>query len=298
MLRSRCTWGHGSLVLAEHYRTDGTIDSEKVHDTIVIDDRMSDPTFRDVRDPYHLSTGAALGSVHKGLAFYRLRGRILVPNATQQARLSDRERQLRAAFDPALCLRDSPATDGAYTFDWDEITGDTATYPSGRLPQRIYARPAGQPQLIETIRDGTVRPFTLGLIAPDPRIYEQSVGSVSVAAAGPASVVNKGSIPGPLRVTITMSAAGLVNFTITRSGVTFVLDLTGLIAADEIQVVMETCSPFGIGRTVRKNGVAAFSRKTSGPTTWLDAPAGPTSFTHANTTGIASVLYEWGHARP
>ena len=61
---------------------------------------------------------------------------------------------------------------------------------------------------------------------------------------------------------------------------------------------METCGPFGIGRSVKKNGVAAFSLKTSGATTWLDAPVGTTSFTHANTTGISAVLYEWGHARP
>jgi hypothetical protein len=61
---------------------------------------------------------------------------------------------------------------------------------------------------------------------------------------------------------------------------------------------METCGPFGIGKSIKKNGVSAFGLKTSGPTTWLDAPVGTTSFTHANTTGIASVLYEWGHARP
>ncbi len=298
MLRSKVTFGHNALVLGEHFNADGTIDRTKVNDTIVLDERISDPSFRDTRDPYHLSTGGALGSVHKGLAFWRLRGRILVPDQTQQSRLSDRERQLRAAFDPDLCLRDSPSTDGAYTLDWDELTADTVTYPTGRLPQRIYARPAGQPQIIDRINDGTVRQFALGLVAPDPRIYEQALGSVSVAAAGPASVVNRGTVPAPLRITITMSAAGANNFTITRSGVAFVLDLTGLVNADEIQVVMETCGPFGIGRTVRKNGVAAFARKTSGPTTWLDAPAGTTSFTHANTTGIASVLYEWAHARP
>lgn len=298
MLRSKVTFGHNSFAFGEHFNADGTIDSTKAHDTVVLDERISDPAFRDTRDSYHLTTGGALGSSHKGMSFWRLRGRILVPDQTQQARLSDRERQLRAAFDPDLCLRDSPSTDGAYPLDWDEITAVSATYPTGRLPQRIYARPIGQPQIIERISDGTYRPFAVGLVAADPRIYEQTLGALTATAAGPASLVNNGSIAAPLRITIAMSAAGSANFAITRLGVTFSLDLSGLIAADEVQIVMETCGPFGIGRSVMVNRVAAFSRKTSPPTSWLDVPAGTTLFTHANTTGIASVLYEWAHARP
>jgi hypothetical protein len=80
--------------------------------------------------------------------------------------------------------------------------------------------------------------------------------------------------------------------------VVFVLNLSGCTGGDSVVVIMETCGPFGIGKSIKKNGVSAFGLKTSGPTTWLDAPVGTTSFTHANTTGIASVLYEWAHARP
>jgi len=71
-----------------------------------------------------------------------------------------------------------------------------------------------------------------------------------------------------------------------------------MVNTDVVVVIMETCGPFGIGKSIKKNGVSAFALKTSGATTWLDAPVGTTSFTHTNTTGISAVLYEWGHARP
>lgn len=297
MLRSRITYGHGSLVLNEHYRPDGTHDTTKVHDTIVVDERASEPTFRDTRDPYHLATGGALGTVHKGMAFYQLRGRILVPDASQQARLGDRERQLRAAFDPALCLYDSPATDGAYTLDWDEITGNTAVYPSGRLPLRIYARPAAHPTLYETLRDGTVRPYVIGLVAPDPRIYAQAESTLSLTPGSPfGDVINRGTVPAPLLVTIVMSGAGSSSFTLTRSGVPFILNLSGCANGDIVAVVFETCGPYGRGKKITKNGVEAFSLKISGVNSWLDVPVGTTSFSISNTANVASCVLAWRSA--
>lgn len=301
MLRSRATFGHGSIVLGEHWNTDGTIDTSKVNDTIVLDERLSDPAFRDTRDPYHLTTGGALGSVHKGMAFYRLRGRILVPDATQQARLADRERQLRAAFDPALCLYDSPTTDGAYTFDWDEITADTSVYATGRLPQRIYARPASQPQLTETIQNGTVRPFMLGLIAPDPRIYEQNEQTITLTPASATQTArNRGTVPTPWKATITMAGAGSATFSIERvaDGLNpLVLNLSGMIAGDVVVVYGETSGPYGRGRRVTKNGAEAFSLKTSLPDTWFTLPAGDNSIAITNHTNVTSCVLAWRSAR-
>jgi hypothetical protein len=300
VLRSRATFGHGSLVLGEHFNTDGTIDNTKVQDTIVVDERMSDPTFRDTRDPYHLSTGGALGSVHKGMAFYRLRGRILVPNTTQQARLSDRERQLRAAFDPALCLYDSPGTDGAYTFDWDELTTDTGNWPTGRLPQRIYARPASQPQVVEMIRDGAVRQFVIGLITPDPRIYGQTEQTLSLTPGSPSQVAtNLGTVPTPWRATITMAGAGSSTFSIERTGdglSALVLDLSGMVGSDVVVVYGETSGPYGRGRRVTKNGADNFALKTSLPDTWFTLPSGASTVVIANTTNVTSCVFAWRHA--
>jgi hypothetical protein len=296
---SRTTYAHKSLVLNEHYSGDPPVlDKTEVQNTITIDRMIVRPQYRETAEALHLAQGGTLGRVHKGLLTMQVQGRILVPNTTQMASMEDREKALRLAFDPYECYRDSPTTDGCYALSWLEPTLDTTNYPTGWMDVSRYVRPLRQPETEWTVNDQSNRRWSVVLEAPDPRLYDTVLASTSVAAAGPASVVNKGTIPGPLRVTITMSAAGASNFTITRSGVALILNLSTMVNTDVVVVIMETCGPFGIGKSIKKNGASAFALKTSGPTTWLDAPVGTTSFTHTNTTGISAVLYEWAHARP
>jgi len=298
---SRATYAHKSLVLNEQWTSANppVFDKSKAQDHIGIDRLVIRPQYRDLREALHLAQGGTAGRVHKGMLSFQAQGRILVPNATQAASLEDKEKALRLAFDPYECYRDSPSTDGVYALSWLEPTLDTTNYSTGWMPVTRYVRPVGQPETQWTITDQSYRQWAVGLVAPDPRLYDTTPGSATVTTPfASTNLVNKGSIAGPLRVTITMSAAGASNFTITRSAISFVLDLTGLVNNDVIVVIMETSGPFGVGKSVKKNGTAAFSRKTSGPTTWLDVPAGTTAFTCANTTGVTSILYEWGHARP
>lgn len=301
MKNSRATFGHRSLVLNEHYTASNPpqTDRTKVQDTIVVDQLVYRPQFRDLRDPLHLAQGGVAGRVHKGMLAIILSGRILVPDATQVAMLEDRERQLRLSFDPYECYRDSPETDGLYALSWYEPTTDTVYYPTGWMAVTRYVRPAGQPETVWAMTDAANRKWVVPLVAPDPRLYETLGGSATVTSPFAATnLTNNGPIPGPLRVTITMAAAGASNFTITRAGVSFVLNLSTLSPGGVVVVTMETSGPFGIGRRITKNGVDAFSLKTSGPTTWLDVPSGATAFTHAHTDYVQSILYEWGHARP
>ena len=294
MLTARVVWNHGPLTLNEHLGTDGTVDGTKVKDTIVLDRVVPQEQFRSVAEAYHLATGGALGRVHKGMAVWRLQGRILVPDATQEASLSDRRRAVAAAFDPTLCLRDAPSDDGAYALDFYERTLDTTTWPTGWIPLRVYARPLGMPVLAESVDDFGALGFFTDLLLPDPRTYAQAWSSLSLTPAAPTgSVVNRGTAPAPLGVTIDMSAAGAANFTIARGGVSFALNLSGCVANDQVIVIMETAGPFGRGRLVMKNGVEAFSLKTSSASTWLDVPVGSTSFSIANTTGVTSCLLSW-----
>jgi hypothetical protein len=294
MLQSRVTWGHGSFLLNGHFNTDGTIDRTKVQNTYVLDNRSFDPAFRDTRDPYHLSQGGALGRVHKGMAFLPLRGRILVPNTSQQSSLTDKELALRAAFDPYLCYLDSVATEGAYTLDWDELTADVTNFPSGRMPLRLYARPVATPRVQEGISDGPTRAFSLALVAGDPRRYRQVQSTLVLSPGTPSgSVANIGNVPAPLKATIVMAGAGSATFTITRSGVAFILDLSGMVNTDTVVVVFETAGPYGRGRLVTKNGTENFALKTSAPSTWLTAPIGSTTFTISNTANVTSCTLGW-----
>lgn len=296
MNRSRVKFAHGTLVLNEHY-TDANppaVDSSKYQDTITLDRVRVRPQYRTTLDPLHLARGAQAGKVHAGPLFLSVQGRILVPDATHDAKMADRERTLRSALDPGLCYSDSPSTDGVYALDWLDPTTDTVNFATGWAPRRYYVRPIGQPETVEDIKDGPYRGWSCDLVAPDPRCYSQTLTSVTVngTPSWTGAVPNIGTAPAPLRVTITMSGPGATDFTITRSGVAFILNLSGLINTDPCVVDMETCGPFGLGRRISKYGVDFFSFKTSGPSTWLDVPVGGGSFVATNTTNVASILYE------
>lgn len=291
MLRRQVTFGHGPFTFNEHLTATGGVDQTKIHDTVVLDRRENPTSFRDLIDPYHLGQGASLGRVHKGPTQIVLYGRIQVPDTTQPQKLHDREQDLRAAFDPSLCYRDSPATDGAYTLDFYEPTTDTTTYTSGWIPLRYYCRPNRAPAFQETIAERGSRSFSLSLVAGDPRSYAQT-GSSLVLSSGTASgtLTNKGTTDAPLRVTIAMSGSGASNFTLSNGTTSFVLDLSSLTASSHtIVAVMETCGPYGEGRLVTKDGTRAASLKTSGPTTWLSVPVGTTTFSVSNLTGVTTV---------
>lgn len=296
MLRSRIGYAHNAFVLNEHIATDGSFIESLASDTFVVDRREYEAAFRDGRDPYHLAQGGSLGSVHKGLGYLRLHGRLLVPDATRFARMSDRERALRAAFDPALCALDSPTTEGAYALTWDEPTADTATYPSGFIPVQSYMRPSAAPAIRESVDDLSSRAFTIGLIAADPRIYSQSESTLVLTPASPVGdVVNRGNVPAPLKMTLVMSGAGSSTFRIFR-GVFFDMNLSGTVNGDTIVVVFETSAPFGRGKYITKNGVENFALKTSGPDTWLLAGVGTFPFTIVNHTNVASCTLAWRSA--
>lgn len=302
MLLYPISFAHGPFNMQEQYDSAGASVPAKWQDTVIVDRRRIRSGYRDLRSPYHLAQGGSGGRVHKGFTAIELSGRILVPDASQPASLSDRERAFLAAFDPDLCYRDSPTTDGVYAFDFTEPTTLTGIYTNGRIPLRYYARPADKPIVDETHSEAGVRPFQVALLCPDPRMYEQAETTLVLSPGTPSGdVVNNGTVRAPLKVTIVVSGAGNAAFTITRSGVAFVIDLTGLVASDIITIVMETCGPYGRGKYVTKTtgGVTTevFSRKTSSPSTWLDAPVGTTSFAISNHTNVTSCTLAWRSAR-
>jgi hypothetical protein len=298
VLRSPVVWGHGPLTLNEHIDSAGLIDQTKVQDTYVLDGRESDPTFRDGRDALHLAQGGTLSRTHKGMSFWRLRGRILVPDSqTMFADLEDKERTLRAAFDPALCLYDSPSTEGAYALDWNAATDDIVNFPSRLIPSRIYARPTTQPIVREDQEALWSRPFAIGLVAPDPRIDHQTESTRLLTPGSPSgSVANLGTVPSALKATIVMGGSGSASFTISRGGVTFGLNLNGLVNGDQVVVVFEWCGPYGRGKYITKGGVENAALMTTAADTWLNAPVGSTNFVIANTTNVTSCTLAWRHA--
>lgn len=289
-------YGHGNFSFNEHLNGDGTADETAVDNTVTIDRREWNTGFRNLVDPYHLATGGGLGRSHRGLKVLRIAGRLMTPDSTSEPSLADRERALMAAFDPALCIRDSPSTEGAYAFEFTERTTNTGTYAGGVIPLRFYCRPDTAPRLIRSIGD-VEADYGLTLVGGDPRVYEQTEQTLNLTpGSASGAVLNRGTCPAPLKVTLTMSGNGNAAFTLTRSGISFVLNLSG-VGASTIVVVMETCGPYGEGKLVTRNGTRNFALKTSGPSTWLDAPIGSTTFAMTNTTNVTGCLLSWYSAR-
>jgi hypothetical protein len=293
MLDFPASYAHKTFAFNSHRNADGTPNESNVNTTVTIDARSIVTGFRDLRDPLHLAQGGSLGRVHKAMTLVRLAGRIEAPDITQQKSISDREREMLVAFDPYICYTDSPSTDGAYAFDFTEPTADSTNYPAGHIHLRYYCRPTERPAMEERVGENGWRGYTLALVAPDPRCYEQTLGSLSLTPGAPTgNVINTGNVPGPLRLTLTMAGNGSGSFTING----FVLNLAAS-GSSTVIANMETCGPFGRGRRITKAGADAFSMKTSSATTWLTAPVGTTSFTISNTTNVTSCLVEWGSAR-
>lgn len=297
MLNYPADFGHNNFAFNAHLNSDGTPIRSAVHATVSIDEREINTGYRDLKDPLHLGTGGTLGRIHKNMTSLRLGGRIQARDASQKADLSDKERALLAAFDPALCLRDSPTTDGAYPYNFSEPTTDTTNFPSGIMPLRYYMRPDGRPRLRAVLNEKGWRQYALALVAPDPRQYAQTESTLVLSSGTPSgNVINIGNVPAPLKVTIVLSGNGNSAFTITRSGVAFILNLSA-VGASTVVVVFETCGPYGRGRYITRNGVENAALKTSGASTWLDAPIGTTNFVLSNTTAITSATFAWYAAR-
>lgn len=287
MLRYPAGYSHNSFAFNSHLNTDGTPNEDNVHATVTIDERALNTQYRDTRDPYHLTTGGQLGRIHKNFTSLLIGGRIQAPDASQLGSLNDREAEMLAAFDPALCLRDSPTTQGAYPFTFRRKTA------SSILDLQYWMRPTDRPRIFESLAEGGSRRYALSLVAPDPRCYDQTETSINLTPGSPTQdVVNVGNLPAPIKVTIITSAAGSSTFTLTRSGVAFVFDLS-LSGASTYIIVMETCAPYGQGRTITRSGVSVFSRKSSDASTWLDAPVGTTSFAITNTTNVTGCQVSW-----
>ncbi len=292
MLLYPASYAHKAFAFNAHLNADGTVNESNVHATVTIDARSIVTGYRDLRDPLHLAQGGSLGRVHKAMTLIRLAGRIEVPDVTQPQSISDAERAMLVAFDPYACYVDSPATDGAYAFDFTEGTTDATNYPAGHIHLRYYCRPTERPAMDERVGEN-YRGYTLSLVAPDPRCYEQTLGSLVLTPGSPTgNVVNTGNVPGPLTFTLVMAGNGHASFTLNG----FVLNLAAC-GATTIVVNMETCGPYGRGRRITKAGAEAFSLKTSGVTTWLTAPVGTTAFTMTNTTNVTSCTIGWGNAR-
>jgi len=217
------------------------------------------------------------------------RGKLLilqgVVRASSWGSLYDRVEEVAAAFDPATVSRENPDTFGYLPYDFSVPTADVVNFPTGMMPCRYYVRAeeAFDPPLSQYA--GMAVPFSLPLLAADPRRYRQSLSSLDGAGTADNSIGTFYSWP---TVTIVMSGAGSATFAVgnTTAASTLTLDLSGRANDDAIVIDMER-------RAISLNGVDAPELYVSGD--YWPIEAGNNVVTLANNTN-ASVTTTWRSA--
>jgi len=218
--------------------------------------------------------------------------------------LNDRIKNLVAAFDPALVSLKNPTT---YTQNLEFYTpsaSGTATSftvfgtskSAGNLVRSFYkVRPKSIPAITYSQFNGTSVPFSLELLAVDPRRYaytgttKTAVGTIS---SGELAGATYGSWP---ILTLTMSGAGSathdisITSSVTGSSVTRTLrlNLSGAALNDIYVINMENGS-------IKKNGTETRSLYVSGE--FWDIPAFAGQSWAVTATGVSARSLAWNPA--
>lgn len=227
--------------------------ADDADDTVLIDEITSSTPIDSKMESGGLKDGVEVYGAYKRLRQFRFDLQILVPSYTK---MFDRLETLAAAFDPALAWLNNQSAEGFLSYDFDVPTNDTVNYPSGLIACRYYLRAASPIEPPISRYDGRSLPFSIYMLARDPRRYFRTQQSLTGAGEAVNTLATYPSWP---TVTITMAGAGNAAYSVGNSelGKTLVLDLSGLVASDVVVVDMER-------KKITKNGVETPSLYVSG----------------------------------
>jgi len=251
-------------------------------DIIEVNTIRSETPVQTIRESREYESGLEVYGAFKRGKRISLQG---VIRAATHGALYDRIEEVAAAFDPDVVSRDNPNDFGFLPLDFSVPTADVVNFPTGMMPCRYYVRAeeAFDPPLSQYA--GMAVPFSLPLLAADPRRYRQSLSSLDGAGTADNSIGTFYSWP---TVTIVMSGAGSATFAVgnTTAASTLTLDLSGRANDDAIVIDMER-------RAISLNGVDAPELYVSGD--YWPIEAGNNVVTLANNTN-ASVTTTWRSA--
>jgi len=187
---------------------------------------------------------------------------------------------MAAAFDPDAVTRDNPDTFGFLPLDFNVPTADTVNFPTELMPCRYYVRAEEAFEPPYSQYAGIAVPFSLPLMAADPRRYLQAASSLTGAGVADNSIATVWSWP---TLTIVMSGAGSATFQIanTEASGTLTLKLSERTNGDSVAVDMER-------RSIKVNGVDAPNLYISGDF-WHMEP-GANTITVTNDTNASPTL--------
>ena len=237
--------------------------------------------------------GMEVFQAYKSGLMIRMRGYIKKPTLGQ---LMDEAALMSEKFDAALLSRRTQAsTMGFQSLSFSVPTADTVNYPSGLIGCFYLARTMEPITFGRTKYDGYAMPFRVEMLARDPSRFYNVAQVFSVVS--PSAVLDNllGRYPSWPVYTMTMSAAGAANFTITNAQAfggskSLVLNLTSLVAGNDVRVDFER-------RLITVNGAIRMDLYVSGEY-WQVEPRLTSTISVANTTGTASRVLTYYRAFP
>jgi hypothetical protein len=251
------------------------------------------------REKRSLMDGFDYGRVFLGRRQVQMRGTIYAPT---KAALHDRIRMVRALFTPTLAYADDPVNKGFVALDFDWLTLDTADWPGGIIPVRLYARPEEAPGVFfprdaagRATADGSVddqgfsEVWEAALECRDPRFYSQVetevVTTTQDGGGGALVVVNKGDYPAPLQVSLTLLAANVGSrvMTLTIGGSTMVITLPAMSVTRTVRVdgALKVCTLYAQGIETLRMDLVRFPAGH----TWAEVQPGANSYDWHTTNG-------------
>lgn len=244
---------------------------------------------RAVVDVRQHSDGLEVQDAFKSTTTLEIGGRIL---RTSRAALYDACADMSERFDPAILSRDNPTTHGFLALDGSAPTADAATYPTGLIAKRVYARPM-ESTLPVIVTGGnlhgraqpSVAAFVTNFLIRDPRVYLQSESSHTIDQTSETAANTKAAYPSWPTITFNASASAtqleIDNTTDDRDAL--VIDLTNL---DGQQVVVDMEQ-----KKITVAGIRRDERYVSGE--WFELLAGNNAITVASLTGISNMTMTW-----
>lgn len=227
-----------------------------------------------VADPHQSRDGLEVGDARKLSMLIRIEGMIRAQSINA---LYDKIRVLVRTFDPAKISHEN-ASDSFLALDF------TTPGAAGSTPSRYYVRPRDIPTPPISEFNGLAAPFTLYLLARNPRRFKQAQDTLS----GAGTAVNDGDYRTWPTLTITMTGAGSGTYAITNNptlaGIptkTLTLNLSGRSNGQVVVVDMER-------RKITVDGVETPSLFVSGD--FFELEPGDNAITYANTTNATSQL--------
>lgn len=284
--------GYRGLVLNNHRNTDGTlkVGPDEADNIRVSAFDYSRLQLRDQREAFHLVSGGDLGVGTEAFRYLSLAGML---RGTTPGKLEDRIAAFLQAFDIEEAQIDAPTTEGCSPLDFycpTEIVGYAPVQH-----EQFLCRPAAYPIVPERRSQGLQSSFATELVCADPRRYRVDAttktldGSNGFSQVCPNWTVLVGKATPPL-VTITMSAAGATNFTLSNGVTSLVLNLSSLAAGNVVTIDMARA-------TIKVGALYRADLRTSAVDTFFSIPRGGATVVATNTAGVTSVGLAYHEAR-